>query len=229
MSLYGYNFPWSGRIGRISDCCPYCGRSDSAWQLSSMHFCLDAKCRENVKNGAKPIPELKKINDEKTDNAVRAWCLENNIDYEKTVESFFNALGPQHQERDSPILGIEEGTDHLIIYLDPHGKKYIDEFALRIRITQENTRKILNNKSLMRRLKVLSWVGLDKWYAVYVLGWIYGGKEYILDSETNKTKETGDYFFWTGGWYDTPDGLNGSSYTIKGRDYKKGYIKDYRT
>ena len=69
------------------------------------------------KKDKKQIPELQKANEIEAIKRCKEWCLENNIDYDKTIESFYKRFGPQYQERDTPITG-DEDTDKYFIYLE---------------------------------------------------------------------------------------------------------------
>lgn len=53
MAFYGYNYPWSGRLGSIADCCIYCGDFGPSFHLSSR----GARCG-NCRGTLEPIPEL---------------------------------------------------------------------------------------------------------------------------------------------------------------------------
>ncbi len=77
-----YNYPWSGRLGRCSEVCLYCGDGGSAWSLSSApDRCL--KCSSDKQ----PIPELMARMEATAEESVRSWCLEHGLDYEATVEA----------------------------------------------------------------------------------------------------------------------------------------------
>lgn len=108
MSFYGYNYPWSGLLGRIFDCCPYCGNSGYDWLASSAPYCHGKECRKRRKAGAKPIPELVTKQEREYERLARLWCDEHNIDYDKTVQNYLNHLGPPLQERDDPIPGADK-------------------------------------------------------------------------------------------------------------------------
>lgn len=73
-----YNYPWSGRLGRIADRCLYCGDNGTAWQISSSGtYCYGPECRENRRNGAQPLPELEKKFEETYERLAREWCQQN--------------------------------------------------------------------------------------------------------------------------------------------------------
>lgn len=103
MSLYSYNYPWSGRLGRISRCCVYCGDSGPRFQISSR-----ANCCTRCSSKDAPIPEFVARDESRYHELALAWCDERGIDYEATVASYEKNLGPKMQERDSPIPGADQ-------------------------------------------------------------------------------------------------------------------------
>ncbi len=108
MSHYGYNYPWSGKLGRVADCCPYCGESGAAWRASSAPYCHGQECRIKRRSGAKPIQELIDKHNQKYERLAREYCQNHNIDYEKTIQNYLDHLGPPIQERDVPIPGADK-------------------------------------------------------------------------------------------------------------------------
>lgn len=99
MPLYGYNYPWSGKLGRIADCCLYCGRDDAAFHMSSHATrCISTNCKR-----AKPLSHLLKTYKKKCREMILAWCEERGIDCDATIKNFEKHLGPPLQERDDPI------------------------------------------------------------------------------------------------------------------------------
>lgn len=80
-----YNFPWSGRLGRLTNVCIYCGKNDSSFRLSSFgDHCLKPECRERASRGDWN-PELKQRMDEQYENSAIEWCKKRGIDYAATV------------------------------------------------------------------------------------------------------------------------------------------------
>ena len=103
MKLYGYNYPWSGRLGRLADRCIYCGDNGPSFQISSRgSACL--KCPDD----AKPIPELYDEYCREYEAKARIWCDERNIDYDATVANYEKHLGPPLQMRDGPIPNADQ-------------------------------------------------------------------------------------------------------------------------
>lgn len=98
MPKYGYNYPWSGLLGRIADCCIYCGDNGSSFQMSS-RGARCCRCNSNKE----PIPELLEKFNREYERLAKEWCLANGLDYEATVKNYFEHLGPPLQERDGPI------------------------------------------------------------------------------------------------------------------------------
>ena len=85
-----YNLPWAGRLGRVADCCIFCGESGFRFQASSFAGCLNCPNR-----GGKPIPELVKKFRDKGKRLAKQWCLARGIDYEATIKNYEEYLGPQ--------------------------------------------------------------------------------------------------------------------------------------
>ena len=98
MKVRAYNYPWAGRIGRVQDCCPYCGDSGMPWKMSSTGRCLSEDCRLKYD---KPNPEHIERFKVKAQSLIQKWCDERNIDYEATVKKYLDVLGP-------PL--VEQGT-----------------------------------------------------------------------------------------------------------------------
>lgn len=111
MSYQVYNYPWSGRLGRIARCCLYCGNDGPSWQISSSSHCCDEQCHEARKNGKQPIPELVKETEMLYDKLVREWCKERNINYEATVQNYYAHLGPQVSET---LIENKSDTDYTV-------------------------------------------------------------------------------------------------------------------
>jgi hypothetical protein len=74
--------PWSGRLGRIAECCIYCGDKGTSFQISSRGASC-TKCDPN----SQPIPELEKQFCEQYEKLAREWCTKNWIDYDATLTS----------------------------------------------------------------------------------------------------------------------------------------------
>lgn len=100
---FGFNYPWSGKLGRATDCCIYCGDSGPSFQISS-HTTKCCKCRSN----ATPDPVLFQKMMENYNKSARAWCVSNGLDYEATVQNYLQNLGPHIQERPDPIPNAEK-------------------------------------------------------------------------------------------------------------------------
>lgn len=141
MPIYGYNYPWSGRLGRIGVRCIYCGDTGPSFQYSSAG-CKCTKCPGD----AVPIPEYEREFEAIYDQQAREWCLERGIDYEATVQNYLEHLGPPRQERDEPIPGADQdysvpiaslilrgrvmtvnGEKALLELTDPVGRFYVAE------------------------------------------------------------------------------------------------------
>lgn len=89
-----YNYPWSGRLGRIAGRCICCGTKGPAFQVSSFGAtCLGCRHKE-------PDPKrLAQFNAE-YERLARAWCSKNGIDYDQTVKDMAEKYGgPPDQER----------------------------------------------------------------------------------------------------------------------------------
>ncbi len=74
------NYPWSGKLGRIADCCIYCGDSSMTFQLSSApNRCCYCKSTDT------PVAELygKFVN--KSERLAREWCAGNGYDYDAEI------------------------------------------------------------------------------------------------------------------------------------------------
>jgi hypothetical protein len=102
MPTYGYNYPWSGRLGSITDCCIYCGDSGPSFQMSSR----GARCCRCNSN-SEPIPELLEKYTQEYERLAKEWCVAHGLDYEATIQNYFDNLGPKSQERDGPIPNAE--------------------------------------------------------------------------------------------------------------------------
>lgn len=99
MSLYGYNYPWSGKLGGCAMCCLYCGRDDIHFQMSSrIGRCVSPECKRR-----KPIPRLLRAFEKESKRLAKKWCKERGIDFDATVKNFGRNLGPPLQEREGPI------------------------------------------------------------------------------------------------------------------------------
>src|SRR4051812_38383915 len=106
MGLYGYNYPWSGRLGRISKRCHFCGKSGDHFNISSHgDRCCDPACRQKR---VAEIPEIAAETEAEYQRLARKWCAKRGIDFEATVANYEAHLGPPLQERDTPIPGAEK-------------------------------------------------------------------------------------------------------------------------
>lgn len=98
MGIYGYNLPWSGRLGRIATRCVYCGDGGGSFRFCSAGYRC-AKCN----SGMVPNPNILKEFQERAERLAREWCSQRRIDYDATVANYEKNLGPNGQERDEPI------------------------------------------------------------------------------------------------------------------------------
>lgn len=92
-----YNYPWSGKLGPIVDRCLYCGESGPSFQFSSSAICC-LKCDTR----GEPIPRLYAAYRRRADELTRAWCLENGIDHDATVENYRRHLGEMSRDLPGP-------------------------------------------------------------------------------------------------------------------------------
>jgi hypothetical protein len=84
-------YPWSGKLGRVADCCIYCGRKDNYFHISSRGTrCVHPECTGDI-----PKPELLKQFQIKYEQLVREWCKENNVDFELFLEEFDSQKGEE--------------------------------------------------------------------------------------------------------------------------------------
>ena len=86
-----YNYPWSGRMGRINTSCLICGASGPLFQLSSSNRCL--KCPHD----ATPDPERLVAFQAQMDAAVDQWCKDNQVDRKATEARLRAAYGEPNQ------------------------------------------------------------------------------------------------------------------------------------
>jgi hypothetical protein len=98
--LRSYNYPWSGKVGKVAPKCLWCGSKGSDFDLSSSATsCLGMECRNAKKNGAEPIPEFVEEYKAILEKAVRAWCVKHKIDYDQTIKELHDKHGgPPNQE-----------------------------------------------------------------------------------------------------------------------------------
>lgn len=103
-----FNYPWSGRLGRVAGKCLCCGTTGMSFQLSSfaMH-CLD--CR---KAGKEPDPKLLAAHEDECYDLTRKWCLERGINYEATVDAYHAQFGEISQE--NPPRVQQPGEDYTV-------------------------------------------------------------------------------------------------------------------
>lgn len=121
MPIYSYNYPWSGRLGRIAECCLYCGRTDSSWVYSSHgDRCLHRECPSR-KPDAVPIPELMAEFHKRYEQLAREWCRVHRIGYEETIENYLKHCGPLNQERSTPIP--QAGHDWTVFLKEDGGRE----------------------------------------------------------------------------------------------------------
>jgi hypothetical protein len=113
MAIYSYNYPWSGRLGRVASRCIYCGDDGTSFSVSSSgHSCTQCIGRKA------PLVELELQLRETIDKTVRAWCKTRHIDYDATVAAVEAKFGPKWQDRDSPIPGAtEKAIAALVVYI----------------------------------------------------------------------------------------------------------------
>lgn len=95
-----YNYPWSGRFGRIAKQCLYCGSSGLSFQVSSFSTCCNSSdCRQKLRQGAAPIPELLAEMEADSDRLVRKWCRDRGMNYDTVVAEMFEQYGgPPNQD-----------------------------------------------------------------------------------------------------------------------------------
>lgn len=110
MPLYGYNFPWSGKIVYSHlDKCIFCGEENITPHYSSIIYDTCIKCREQQK----PLPEIVAEQQMMRDLAIFDYCDEHNIDYVATMRNIYKNKGPWMQRRDTPIEG-PDGPSYII-------------------------------------------------------------------------------------------------------------------
>jgi hypothetical protein len=99
-----YNYPWSGRTGRIARQCLYCGEKGSRWTLSSSATrCLSCPRRDD-----EPIPALWAEYIAEANQAINKWCQEHHVDREKTEKALLERYGEQSQ-----FLTVERDDDEV--------------------------------------------------------------------------------------------------------------------
>jgi hypothetical protein len=96
-----YNYPWSGKLGRIAERCIYCGNNGPAFHLSSAGTtCCEETCRAYRQTGAKPAPAFEAKFKADYERLAKEWCLAHNIDYDQTIKDLAEKYnGPPDQER----------------------------------------------------------------------------------------------------------------------------------
>ena len=145
---YGYNLPWSGFLGRIANCCLYCGNNGDSWSYSSSAVrCLS--CNEE-----KPNEKLMAEHQAKYELMAKKWCEDRGIDYHATVVNYEKNLGQNPQERIDPIPNA--GNDY-IVWQDA-SKQMTDENYL------AKKEEIL---ALLRKLTLPDWW----WYVKRLPAW----------------------------------------------------------
>lgn len=80
------NLPWSGKLGRVANCCIYCGDDGIDFELSSRAV----SCVNCVAESGRP-----KYGEEYANRYVllaKRWCLDNGVDYEKSQQDHLDSL-----------------------------------------------------------------------------------------------------------------------------------------
>jgi hypothetical protein len=91
-----YNYPWAGKLGRLTDRCIYCGDGGFIFQISS----ASSSCVKCIGTKNKPIPELEQKLINTYNQKAREWCLTNGMDYDTVVAEMEKEYGgPPNQER----------------------------------------------------------------------------------------------------------------------------------
>lgn len=74
------NYPWSGKLGRIADCCIHCGDAGSSFQLSSAgERCCYCKSSDT------PLEALLTKLTRDAERLAREWCDRNGVDYDAEI------------------------------------------------------------------------------------------------------------------------------------------------
>ena len=94
---YYHRLPWANKFKFKFRCCIYCGGT-SFWDEAKRTRCNDPNCNKTSPN-ISLATEAKK---ERT-KLEKEYCDRVGIDYEKTLKSYIEALGPIWQNREDDI------------------------------------------------------------------------------------------------------------------------------
>lgn len=102
-----FNYPWSGRLGVLCKCCPYCGESGAKWRISSRGRCC------NCTGGEEMLPGMEASIERTAEERARAWCRKNGMDYDGIVAYFAEKYGEIWQENPARFQDGQDTDDDL--------------------------------------------------------------------------------------------------------------------